>query len=132
LILVDSSVWIDFFSSAPGRAGDELRRMIQDTEPFALAGVVVTEILQGLTRDVARIERYLAQWDLLEPQGFQTYREAAEIFRLGRAKGVSLTTVDVLIAAIAIEHRASVFTLDKDFTRIARLTGLALHPVPKS
>jgi predicted nucleic acid-binding protein len=49
---------------------------------------------------------------------------------LGRAKGVSLTTIDALIAAIALEHRASVFTLDKDFSRIARLTGLPLHPLP--
>jgi predicted nucleic acid-binding protein len=130
LILVDSSVWIDFFSSAPGRAGNELRRMISDAEPFALTGVVVTEILQGLTRDAGRVEGYLSQWELLEPRGFRTYREAAEIFRLGRAKGVSLTTVDVLIAAIALEQRASVFTLDKDFFRIARLTGLPLHPLP--
>jgi predicted nucleic acid-binding protein len=130
LILVDSSVWIDFFSSAPGRAGNELRRMISDAEPFALTGVVVTEILQGLTRDAGRVADYLSQWELLEPRGFRTYREAAEIFRLGRAKGVSLTTVDVLIAAIALEQRASVFTLDKDFFRIARLTGLPLHPLP--
>ncbi len=88
MILVDSSVWIDFFSSAPGRAGDELRRMISDAEPFALTGVVVAEILQG-----------------------------------------RLTTIDALIAAIALEHRASVFTLDKDFSRIARLRGLQLHPL---
>jgi predicted nucleic acid-binding protein len=130
LILVDSSVWIDFFSSAPGRAGDALRRMIDDAEPFALTGVVVTEILQGLTRDASRIEHYLSQWEMLEPRGFRTYGEAAAIFRLGRAKGVSLTTIDALIAAIALEHRASVFTLDKDFSRIARLTRLPLHPLP--
>jgi predicted nucleic acid-binding protein len=130
LILVDSSVWIDFFSTAPGRAGTELRRMISDGEPFALTGVVVTEILQGLTRDVRRIEQYLSLWDLLEPRGLRTYREAAAIFRLGRAKGVSLTTIDVLIAAVALEHQASVFTLDKDFSRIARLTGLPLYILP--
>lgn len=132
MILVDSSVWIDFFSSAPGRAGHELRRMIDAAEPFALAGVVVTEILQGLTRDASRIEQYLAQWDLLEPRGFRTYSEAAAIFRLGRAKGISLTTIDVLIAAIALENRASVFTLDNDFSRIARLTGLQLYQAAKS
>ncbi len=131
MILVDSSVWIDFFSSAPGRAGDELRRMISDAEPFALTGLVVAEILQGgLTRDASRIEHYLSQWEMLEPRGFRTYRDAAAIFRLGRTKGVSLTTIDALIAAIALEHRASVFTLDKDFSRIARLTELPLHPLP--
>ena len=130
MILVDSSVWIDFFNSAPGPAGDELRELIRDAEPFALTGVVVTEILQGLTRDARRIEQYLSQWELLEPRGFRTYREAAAIFRLARSKGVSLTTIDALIAAIALEHRVSVFTLDKDFSRIARLTGLPLHPIP--
>ena len=130
MILVDSSVWIDFFSSAPGRAGDELRRMIAEAEPFALTGVVVTEILQGLTRNASQIEHYLEQWETLEQHGFSTYREAAAIFRQGRAKGISLTTIDALIAAIALDHAASVFTLDKDFTRIARLTRLPLHPLP--
>jgi predicted nucleic acid-binding protein len=43
---------------------------------------------------------------------------------------VSLTTTDVLIAAIALEYRASVFTLDKDFSRIAPLKGLPLHALP--
>ena len=130
MILVDSSVWIDFFSSSPGRAGDELRRMITDAEPFALTGLVITEILQGLTRDASRIERYLSQWEMLEPSGYATYREAASIFRVARAKGVTLTTIDALIGAIAVEHGASVFTLDKDFSRIARITGLVLHPLP--
>jgi predicted nucleic acid-binding protein len=127
LILVDTSVWIDFFSPVPGGAGDELRRMITDAEPFAVAGIVVSEILQGLTRNVDEIERYLSMWDILEPAGFPTYREAAAIFRLARSKGVSLSTIDALIAAIAMHHHAAVFTLDKDFSRIARLTGLPLY-----
>ena len=101
--------------------------MISDFEQFAVTGIVVTEVLQGLTRDTARIERYLAMWELLEPRGFSTYREAAALFRSARAKGVSLSTVDALIAAIALENRAIVFTLDKDFSRIAGLTGLPLH-----
>jgi len=127
LILVDSSVWVDFFSSSPGRAGAELRRMIADSEPFALTGVVVAEVLQGLTRDAGRIEQFLAQWDMLEPGGFATYREAAAIYRGARGKGFSLTTIDTLLAAIALEHGASVFTLDQDFSRIARITRLALY-----
>jgi len=129
LILVDSSVWVDFFSSSPGRAGAELRRMIEESEPFALTGIVVSEVLQGLTRDSSPIERSLAQWDMLEPRGFDTYRKAAAIYREARGKGISLTTIDVLIAATALEHRASVFSLDKDFSRIASFTGLQLYSV---
>jgi predicted nucleic acid-binding protein len=101
--------------------------MIEDSEPFALTGVVVAEILQGLTRDAGPIERFLAQWELLEPRGFETYRAAAAIYRRARAKGILLTTIDTLIAVIALEHRASVFTLDRDFSRIALITGLEVY-----
>lgn len=127
MILVDSSVWIDFFSSSPGLAGGELRRMIVESEPFALTGVVVVDVLQGLTRDVSRIQQYLAQWDMLEPRGFATYREAAAIYRAARARGIAITTIDTLIAAIALEHSASVFTLDHDFLRIAHISRLAFY-----
>jgi predicted nucleic acid-binding protein len=127
VILVDSSVWVDFFRPSPGRGGAELRRMIEESEPFALTGMVVAEVLQGLTRDAGVIERFLAQWDLLEPSGFDTYRSAAAIYRAGRGKGITSSTIDVFIAAIALEHGASVFTLDQDFVRIARMTGLELY-----
>jgi predicted nucleic acid-binding protein len=127
LILVDSSVWIDFFSSSPGPAGAELRRMIEEAEPFALTGVIVVEVLQGLTREARRIEQYLALWEMLEARGFETYRSAAAIYRAARAKGITPTTIDVVIAAIALDHKASVFTLDQDFSRIARITRLALY-----
>ena len=127
MILVDSSVWVDFFRPSPGLGGAELRRMIEEREPFALTGMVVAEVLQGLTRDAGVIERFLAQWDLLEPSGFDTYRSAAAIYRAGRGKGITSSTIDVFIAAIALEHGASVFTLDQDFVRIARMTGLELY-----
>lgn len=124
---MDSSVWIDFFNSSPGRGGDELRRMIEESEPIALTGVVVAEVLQGLTRDAGAIEEFLSQFDMLEPRGFETYRAAAAIYRAARGKGVSLTTIDTLIAAIALERHAGLFTLDRDFSRIAHITALALH-----
>jgi predicted nucleic acid-binding protein len=103
--------------------------MIQQDEPFAITGVIVAEVLQGLVRDAATIEGFLAQWEMLEPSGFETYRSAAVIYRRARASGVTLTTIDSLIAAIALEHGASVFTLDQDFSRIARITGLKLHSI---
>jgi len=101
--------------------------MVAEAEPFALTGVVVTEVLQGLKRDVSRIEHYLSQWEMLEPTGFRTYWEAAMIFRSARSKGIAVTTVDTLIAAIVLEHGATLFTLDRDFTRIASLIRLPLY-----
>jgi predicted nucleic acid-binding protein len=120
-------VWVDFFSSSPGNAGAELRRMVEESDPFVLTGVVVAEVLQGLTRDSGPIERFLAQCDLLEPAGFETYRQAAALYRTARARGISLTTIDTLIAAVALEHGVSVFTIDQDFSRMAGIVSLRLY-----
>jgi hypothetical protein len=128
-ILVDTSVWIDFFGPQPGPAGGELRRLIESAEPVVLTGIIVTEILQGLARDAAAIETILAQRDLVEPAGFQTYVHAAELYRQARSRGLTLTTVDALIAALAIDNRLQLFTLDKDFARLARWAPLELHAV---
>jgi len=127
LILVDSSVWIDFFSSSPGQAGAELRRLIEEEEPCALTGIVVTEVLQGLTRDARRIEHYLRQWEMLEPHGFETYRQAATIYRAARAQGITPTTIDTVIAAIALEHNTSLFSLDQHFSKIALIARMTLY-----
>ena len=127
MILVDSSVWIDSFKSHSGSAGVELRRMIEESEPLVLTGIIIAEVLQGLTRDATRIEHFLAQWDLIEPKGFETYRRATSVYREARAEGITISTIDTLIASIALDHRASVFTLDHDFIRIARLTKLKLY-----
>jgi hypothetical protein len=54
-------------------------------------------------------------------------RNQADFSRTARSKGISLTTIDTLIAAIALEHKASVFTLDRDLSRIAQITGLGLY-----
>ena len=126
MILVDSSVWIDFLNSSRGRGGNELERLIRSDAPLVLAGVIVTEVLQGLRRDVTEVGRLLARWPLIEPGGYDTYLFAASIFRQARARGVTLATVDALLASLAIEYRASLFSLDKDFERLA-FSGLRLH-----
>ena len=101
--------------------------MVADLEPVVLTGIVATEELQGLTRDVDVIEGDLSQWEMLEPRGIQTYQVAPGIFRLARSRGITVTTVDTIIAAIALENEASVFSLDKDFASIARLSRLGLY-----
>jgi predicted nucleic acid-binding protein len=126
LILVDSTVWIDFLNSNRGRAGNELERLIRSNAPLVLAGVIVTEVLQGLKRDVAEVARLLAGWPLIEPGGYAAYVAAASIFRQARARGVTLSTVNAVLASLAIEYQAALFTLDKDFERLA-FSGLRLH-----
>jgi predicted nucleic acid-binding protein len=124
--LVDTSVWIDFFNSARGPGGDELERLIRANAPLVLTGQVVAEVLQGLKRDIDPVTALLMRWPLIEPGGFATYVAAARIFRQARERGVTLSTVDALLAALALEFDAALFTLDQDFRRLA-FTGLRLH-----
>ena len=131
MTLVDSSVWIDYLSSSPGPAGAELRRLIAEGEPIALTGIIASEVLQGLTRAIEEVERFLAMWEVIEPRGLSTYRAAARIFRLGRTRGISLTTIDSVIASIALEQDVALFSLDKEFAHISKLTGLRLHQIPQ-
>lgn len=126
-ILVDSSVWIDFFSPRPGPAAARLQQIIIAAEPMAITGIILTEVLQGLTRDASKIKNYLVQWDVLEPRGIATYWRAAELFRLARSRGVTLTTVDALIGALALDYEAKLFTLDRDFMRLAKFVPLELY-----
>jgi hypothetical protein len=60
-----------FSRFTPGRAGRELRQLISEAEPVALTGVVMTEIPQGLTRDVRQIEDYLSMWIFSNPRASQ-------------------------------------------------------------
>lgn len=101
--------------------------MIAAVEPVVITGIIVTEILQGLVRDLATIEKFLTQWDLIEPAGFRTYVRAAELYRQARSRGLTLTTVDALIATLTVENRARLFTLDKDFARLVRWAPLELY-----
>ena len=101
--------------------------MIVADEPIALTGIVFAEVLQGLVRDISEITHYLSLWDMLEPGGLSAYKEAASIYRKCRWKGLSIATIDALMVAIALEHGATVFTLDNDFSRIARFTPLRLY-----
>jgi predicted nucleic acid-binding protein len=126
LILVDTSVWVDFLNSSRGPGGDELERLIRTNAPLVLTGLVVAEVLQGLGRDVEPVTALLISWPLIEPGGLATYLAAARIFRQARARGVTVSTVDALLTALALEFSAPLFTLDQDFRRLA-FTGLRLH-----
>lgn len=127
--LVDTSVWIDWLRGTDTPESDWLAKaIIQDAE-IVVPGLVLTEILRGLTspRDVSRLERLLAQFNpppqLEEPD----YPAAALLYRQCRAQGITIaSTADCLIGQLAIRHRLLLVTRDRDFEGMARLTGLGL------
>jgi predicted nucleic acid-binding protein len=122
--LIDTSLWVDFTRA---RSPQALKRFIAPyiLRPDAhLADPVEFEILRHATDDETR--RLRQQFDTLPrlatPKGLWT--KAAELGRACRAKGGSVGSLDLLIAAVAIHHGAQVITFDADFERISEVAGL--------
>jgi predicted nucleic acid-binding protein len=123
VILVDTSVWIDLFSRKPrGPIGE------QEVVGFVTCGPIVQELVQGLKpgRDSDDFrEALLALPVLCDPVPLRLFLSAADIFQLGRRRGLTIrSSVDCLIAAIAIDQRVPVWHRDRDFDAIARYTAL--------
>ena len=123
MILVDTSVWIELLN---GRLGSRVsdRELLQ----FRTCGPIVQEVLQGLRDDAAGDrfrEAFLAVPLLNDSVQTGTFIFASEIYRLGRTKGHTIrSSMDCLIAAIAIEHRVPVWHRDRDYEKIAKYTNL--------
>ena len=95
---------------------------------FVTCGPVVQEVLQGLragpASDAFR-ERFLAVPRVSDPLPLELYVAAADIYRQGRRKGLTIrSATDCLIAAIAIRNAAPVWHRDRDFEAIAGFTAL--------
>lgn len=121
MILVDTSVWVDFFSGRNLPHVATLERLIQENNDLALCGIVLTEILQGIADDASyrRLQRYLEALIML-PMPQSVFIQAADIYRSLRKKGLTIRkTNDCIIAATALEHRCRLLHNDKDFLPIA-------------
>lgn len=128
-MLVDTSVWIDYFNGHSSLEADRLARAIADHEPILLCGIVLTEILLGLRNDAEaeRIAEILDAFDGVPEPEITDYREAATLYRRCRAKGYTIrSTIDCLIAQLCIRHHHSLLTKDHDFRLIASCHPLQL------
>ncbi|MCZ6563464.1 MAG: PIN domain nuclease [Deltaproteobacteria bacterium] len=134
LVLVDTSVWIDFLQRPRAKIHEEMTRLIQGTNRVLICGLVMQEILQGLksSRSTHLFQSRLQKLPFL-PTRKSTYILAAGIFRKLKEKGVEVQTVDATSAAIAIENRVSLFTLNlRHFVPMRHVCKLRLHPMPIS
>jgi predicted nucleic acid-binding protein len=122
MILADTSIWIEFLA---GRGKlptpDGLIR-------FVTCGPVVQEVLQGLragsASDAFR-EAFLALPCLSDPLPSRIFLKAADIYREGRRRGYTIrSSMDCLIAAIAIENGVAIQHRDRDYDTIGRYTPL--------
>jgi predicted nucleic acid-binding protein len=101
--------------------------LIEADEQIALPGIVLQEILSGIREraQFERLEEVLAGFPVILATQ-KTHVEAAQISNRCRSKGIAISAVDCLIAAMAIEHNAQLLTSDTDFDYMANHCALRL------
>lgn len=133
VILADTSVWIDYLRGEATPATKSLERILAGGAPVAITGVIYQEILQGAdsASSYKRLADYFGTQRFLHPlDPIETYARAAELYGRCRRSGVTIrSTVDCLIAQIAVEHDADLLHSDRDFERMATVIP-ELRPMP--
>jgi predicted nucleic acid-binding protein len=133
VIVIDTSVWIEFFRDTGVWQVEHLAGLIADDEPVALTDVVLTELLQGVPddRQAGRLERRLAAFDVLRLGHLDDFRRAADLYRRARSTGHTIRrTLDCLIASVCIRDDAELLHVDADFDRLAACSALRVVPAP--
>jgi predicted nucleic acid-binding protein len=128
VIVVDTSVWVDFFRGRNSAVVRELSQLLDDDE-VALAAPVRLEILGGASRtELPRLRRLLSALPLLVPSG-SVWGKLEGWVEQARATGERFFALDLLIAGIAHEGDFALWSLDTDFRRMAALGFVQLHRV---
>ena len=128
MVVVDSSVWIDFFVNRPTVASGELERLLDDGRSRVIVpDLVLYEVLRGFRNEWALQQaRRLLQTLSVEPCGGEDIAlAAAEHYRALRARGITVrSAIDVLVAAFCMTRDYLLLHSDRDYDAIAAHRGL--------
>ena len=126
MILVDSSVWIDYFNGKKTTKTDWLDSALGN-EPIITGDLILTEVLQGFQNDndFSTARKLLLSFPFMEMVGQALAIKSALNYRFLRKNGVTVRkTIDVLIGTFCIHHHLSLLHDDKDFDPMERLLKL--------
>ena len=129
MIVVDTSVWIDYFN---GRDTPQTERLdaLLGHEPLGIGDLILTEVLQGfrVDRDYRTARGLLTSLMLFDMVGVENALRSAEQYRLLRRRGITVrSTVDVIIATACIVENYALLFSDRDF--LPFVEHLNLRPV---
>ncbi len=126
MILVDSSVWIDYFNGKKTPQTDWLDSSLGNT-PLIMGELILTEVLQGFQndKDFKTARDLLLGIPFMSMGGRELAVESAMNYRFLRKKGVTVRkTIDVMIGTFCIHHRLTLLHDDRDFDPMVKLLGL--------
>jgi len=126
-MLVDTTVWVDFFRGKETKQVILLEKAISQRDNIFYCGLVLTEILQGIL-NVKQSQLVKSHFNslLYLDMHRDAYLHAADIYVKLRQKGITVhKTIDCLIAALAISHKMPLLHNDRDFYPIEKYCGLS-------
>lgn len=132
MILVDSSVWIDFLRGISNRQSDQLAIWLRAAEAeVAVADLVVFEVMRGIPgkREQVRAKDLLLTLSVVDIGGLENALLAAEHYSQLRTRGYTIASpIDVLLASYCITHGHELLHRDADFDVMQTLRGLRAWP----
>jgi predicted nucleic acid-binding protein len=126
VVLIDTSVWIDYFNGTASRQTDRLDSLL-GSGTVLTGDLILAELLQGFTREVdyRRARSLMDELPCADLVGRAVALQAAQHYRALRARGVTVRkTIDVLIATFCILNDHVLLHADKDFGPLRRHLGL--------
>jgi predicted nucleic acid-binding protein len=131
MILVDTSVLISFLKGIDNKPTRKFKRMLKQKVPFGITSCIYQEILQGAKseQEYALLKTYFETQHFIHPlHPVETFAQAAGIYVECRKKGITIrSSIDCLIAQIAIEHDLLLLHNDSDLAAIARVVSLKFY-----
>jgi len=130
MILVDTSVWINFFNDVEILTVGFLEELIESEEDLCISEYILTEVLQGFKqdRDFKLARQQLLNFPVYFLNGVDSYIKAAQLHRKCRNLGITIRkTADCIIAQTAIENQLLLLHNDADFDRIASCCPLRIY-----
>lgn len=126
MVIVDSSVWIDYFNGREIPEVATLDRLLE-AELLGVGDLILAEVLQGFRqdKDYQTAKRLLTSLTVFEMLGAEMAIKSADNFRDLRKKGITVRkTIDVMIATFCIENGHKLLFSDKDFSPFVEHLGL--------
>jgi predicted nucleic acid-binding protein len=129
MILVDTTVWIDFFAARSLPHVALLESLIERREDICICGIILAEVLQGIRKNSEfQKTRDLFNNLIFLPMHYPVFLRSADIFRKLRSKGITIRkSLDCMIASVAIENDIPLLHNDKDFQPIENHCSLKCY-----
>ncbi len=130
MLIIDSSVWIDYFNGRDTPQTDKLDELL-GIELLGIGDIILTEVLQGFRTDknYRTAKKVLTSLTVFNMLGLEIAIKSADNFRSLRKQGITIRkTNDVIIATFCLENDHSLLFSDKDFIPFVKYFGMNYYP----